>query len=127
MQEVLNQKVEAEIGEQGLDWWRSSGNSHMLTQAYQNSRQLCPRGKIRSRRTPGEYRYPVFPRREREIDRPGQVRDITIENLCQTIGEWLTSGRYTPGQIGILVRRNAEANLIIDALMRYRTPLGTRF
>ncbi|MGO1597285.1 MAG: UvrD-helicase domain-containing protein [Sphingobacterium sp.] len=126
MQEVLNQKVEAEIGEQGLDWWRSSGNSHMLTQAYQNSRQLVPAEKLGPDKPQGSIDIQYFPV-ENGSHRPGQVRDITIENLCQTIGDWLTSGRYTPGQIGILVRRNAEANLIIDALMRYKHRSGLDF
>src|SRR5690606_12707450 len=102
-----NKKVEAELGEQGLAWWRSSGNDHMLTQAYKNSRQLVPKEKTGPNKPQGSIDIQYIPV-ENGNHRATKVREITVENLCQTIGGWLKSGRYTPGQIGILVRRNTE-------------------
>ena len=56
----------------------------MLTQAYQNSRQLVPAEKLGPDKPQGSIDIQYFPV-ENGSHRPGQVRDITIQNLCQTI------------------------------------------
>lgn len=126
LQEVLNQTINSQLDAAGRDWWHSSGNDRMLVEAYRNSTQDIPAHKLSPGKPQGTIDIEYLPVTNGRY-RANQVSDLSVEKLCQTIGNWLQSGRYRPAQIGILVRRNTEAKLIIDALMRYKDQHGLQF
>lgn len=119
LQQVLNDIVIKDLDEQGQQWWTSSGNNQMLSKAYQDSTQEIPAHLLGENTPQGSIEVEFFPV-ETGSYRANQVKDISIENLCQKIAHWLQTGRYTPSQIGILVRSNAQAKQVIEALMTYK-------
>ncbi len=119
LQNVLENKVRESVDEQGLNWWLSTGNSELLIKAYQDSKQQVPAHKVNNLTEKGsvEIRYiPV----DSNAHRRSQVQDESLDILSEKISDWILSGRYTPKQIGILVRSNREARAVIERLMSYR-------
>src|SRR5690606_10789061 len=56
-----------------------------------------------------------------------QVMEEAVQHMCGKIGEWISSGRYASRQIGILVRSNAQAKLVIENLMLYKNSSGLSY
>ena len=126
LQRVLNEKVSESLGEEGMAWWTESGNANMLIKAYENSQQLIPESKLAPGEPKGSIEIEYFPVADGRF-RSNQVVEQSVESLCQHIGEWMRTGRYTPGQIGILVRSNAQAKMIIQSLMAFKNAEGLDF
>ncbi|ERJ61137.1 UvrD-helicase domain-containing protein [Sphingobacterium paucimobilis] len=119
LQHVLNEKVSEELSDEGLQWWEHEGNHNMLIQAYENSSQSIPQQKADNRVQQGSIEIDYFPVTDGRF-RAKQTVDNAAEQLCQKIGQWISTGRYEAKQIGILVRSNAQAMLIIQKLMDYK-------
>jgi len=119
LQQVLNDKVSENLGDEGMLWWTDSGNNQMLIKAYENSKQLIPSEKLQPGKPLGNIEINYFPVNDGRV-RNNQVMDASIEALCDKIGQWVMEGIYKPSQIGILVRSNAQAKMVIQKLMSYK-------
>ncbi|MBL1410692.1 UvrD-helicase domain-containing protein [Sphingobacterium faecale] len=126
LQQVLNKKVSEELSEEGLQWWQNEGNNTMLVQAYENSSQSIPPQKIDNTAEQGSIEIAYFQVKDGRF-RANQVIDDSTAHLCQKIGHWISTGRYEARQIGILVRSNAQAMLIIQKLMAYKNANNLAF
>lgn len=125
LQELLNQQIADELGEDEQQWWQQSGNHRMLIEAYQQSAQKAPQ-QLPDHQAQGRIEIEYLPPENGQY-RATKVRGASLEKLCDKIGEWVSSGRYRPEQIGILVRENKEAKLIIDALMAHKAKHGLAY
>lgn len=119
LQQVLNDKVAESLNEEGMIWWNETGNNNLLVKAYENSNQLIPQEKLETGLPQGNIEINFFPVSDGRA-RNNQVMEESVEALCQKIAEWIRSGKYKPADIGILVRSNAQAKLVIQELMRYK-------
>ncbi|MGB7526741.1 UvrD-helicase domain-containing protein [Sphingobacterium cellulitidis] len=119
LQQVLNDKVAESLNEEGLIWWNETGNNNLLIKAYENSKQLIPQEKLETGLPQGNIEINFFPVSDGRA-RNNQVMEESLESLCQKIAEWIRSGKYKPADIGILVRSNAQAKMVIQELMRYK-------
>jgi len=119
LQQVLNEKVAEDLTEEGLLWWKSLGNDNLLVKAYENSTQLIPKSKTESGKPQGSIEINFLPVTDGR-SRNNQVIQASVEALCEKIEEWIKSGKYKPSDIGILVRSNAQAKLVIQEIMRYK-------
>ncbi|MFZ4261846.1 UvrD-helicase domain-containing protein [Sphingobacterium sp. HJSM2_6] len=126
LQNVLNEKVNEVLNEEGKNWWNTSGNAELLIKAYAGSEQQIPVKKLDSSHPQGSIEINFFPVSDNRY-RNNQVMELATAAVCQKIGEWIQSGRYEPAQIGILVRSNKQAQTIIHALMRYKYEQNLNF
>lgn len=126
LQEVLNDKVMENLQDEYRQWWLDSGNSTMLIKAYANSTQQIPAHRLANSEELGSIEIAYLP-----VDdgrwRRNQVIEESLQRLAEKIGSWLSSGRYTARQIGILVRSNAQARQVIQQLMDYKNAQGLDF
>lgn len=119
LQQVLNEKVYESLDEEGKDWWMTTGNDNMLIKAYENSQQEIPAHKKGDLDKLGSIEISYIPVSDGRF-RKNQVMEESLLRLCQKIGEWFHTGRYQAKQIGILVRSNAQAKLVIQKLMDFK-------
>ncbi|WP_140937140.1 UvrD-helicase domain-containing protein [Sphingobacterium lumbrici] len=119
LQAILNEKVLDNLTAEGKEWWRESGNDNMLINAYENSQQRIPESKLADTSKPGSIDIVYFPVTSGAWRR-NQVEETSIETLCKQVGEWIGNKRYKANQIGILVRSNAQARLVIQHLMDFK-------
>src|SRR5690606_12991271 len=110
----------------GRLWWQQAQNNNMLVRAYADAQQAIPPDKLRNEAEQGSIEVVYFPVEDGR-HRANQVIDISISNLCHKIGEWIASGQYEAKQIGILVRSNAQALLVIQELIAYKDKAGLSF
>ncbi|WP_166336294.1 UvrD-helicase domain-containing protein [Sphingobacterium chungjuense] len=126
LQQVLNAQVQEALSAEDLRWWHQSGNDQMLVKAYENSHQAVPAGKQGPDKPQGEIDLVYLPVTDGRY-RSNRVAADATQKLCEQIGEWISSGKYRPNQIGILVRRNKEAQDVIQALMAYKQSTNLSF
>ncbi|TDS13982.1 UvrD-helicase domain-containing protein [Sphingobacterium paludis] len=126
LQEVLNDKVMDNLQAEAQQWWIASGNSEMLVKAYANSEQQIPSHRLENKGRQGAVEIQYLPVTDGRWRR-NQVTDTALDLLCEKIGAWLSTGRYKARQIGILVRSNAQAKLVIQQLMIYKNMSGVNF
>ena len=121
MQDYLNQKIEENGDEEVLTWWKEGQFDSVIIRAYENSHQKIPEKKLGEDKAQGTIEVGYVPLSSNNYNlRDSDVRPLIIQNLNQKIGEWISSQKYEPGQIGILVRTNQEAVEIIENLMEYK-------
>lgn len=126
LQEVLNEKVMRILDEEGRNWWLTSGNANMLHRAYQHSVQQIPPYRQNNPEKVGSIEI-QFLSVQNGFKRRNQVEEEALQLLCDKIHNWVSSGRYRPQQIGILVRSNAQARLVIETLMIHKNCSGLDF
>ncbi|WP_156305843.1 UvrD-helicase domain-containing protein [Sphingobacterium endophyticum] len=126
MQQILNEKVAEGLSNEDYGWWLEMGNDNLLVKAYENSAQLIPESKLSPGKPLGNIEINFFPVSDGRY-RNNQVIDQSLEVLCSKIGEWISNGTYKPSDIGILVRSNAQAKLIIQELMKFKNSEGLQF
>ncbi|WP_293933823.1 UvrD-helicase domain-containing protein [Sphingobacterium sp. UBA6645] len=119
MQNVLNEQVIESLNKEGKEWWTATGNDQMLIKAYEGSNQELPEQLQADAANQGSIEITFLPV-ENGARRRNQVEEASIDALCEKVAEWISSGRYQPSQIGILVRSNAQARLLIQQLMDYK-------
>ncbi|MDF2479035.1 MAG: hypothetical protein K0S24_4518 [Sphingobacterium sp.] len=126
LQEVLNEKVDENLDEDGKRWWAASGNNTMLIKAYENSQQEVPAHKKDDPDKLGSIEISYIPVSDGRYRR-NQVIEESLLRLCGKIGEWFRTGRYHAKQIGILVRSNAQAKFVIQKLMDFKKEQNLSF
>lgn len=126
MQHVLNDIAKDELSEEGLRWWTQAKNDSMLLRAYANSAQEIPEFKLQDPSKNGSIEIEYI-EVENSRFRANQVQEDSVQKLCKKVGSWISSGRYVPKQIGILVRSNKQAMLVIQKLMEYKNTTGIPF
>lgn len=126
LQDILNEKVFDNLTTEGKEWWKESGNDKMLINAYANSEQLTPDNKQADPSKPGSIDIVYFPVTSGAWRR-NQVEEASISALCKQVGEWITNKRYQAHQIGILVRSNAQARIVIQYLMDFKNTHSIEF
>lgn len=126
LQQVLNDMVHSSLSSEGLQWWRQQQNDTMLVRAYDNSAQEIPEFKVLNQDEQGSIEIEYLPVLDSRF-RANRVMEESIDKLCQKISEWIASGRYQAKQIGILVRSNKQASMLIQKLMEYKNNSGIDF
>lgn len=126
LQEVLNAKVMENLQDEAQQWWKNSGNSDMLIKAYANSEQQIPPHRLDDPERQGSIEIQYLPVSDGRWRR-NQVMDEALLLMSEKIGDWLSSGRYTARQIGILVRSNVQARQVIQQLLAYKNSSGLDF
>lgn len=121
IQKHLNQSIEENGDEEVASWWKEVHLDSVIERAYQNSSQKIPENKLGENKPQGTIEIDYIPLESNNYNkRDSDVRPVILQNLNQKIGEWMTTKKYTAGQIGILVRTNNEALEIIQNLMEYK-------
>lgn len=114
LQKHLNEKVRSEGGDAIFtDWWEKNGFDDIIVKAYEQSHQQ--KSPVTASGGTIEVNYLPVPNNKY---RDSQCRDKTLEHLAETINGWISTDRYTAGQICILVRSNKEARSVIEFLMQ---------
>ncbi|SMG40770.1 UvrD-helicase domain-containing protein [Sphingobacterium psychroaquaticum] len=126
LQEVLNEKVRESLPPEEWDWWETSGNDRMLIKAYENSQQEVPAHKQGADHPQGAIEIQYLPVEDGRYRR-NQVMEESLRLMSEKVGEWISTGRYEPRQIGILVRSNTQAKQVIQQLMAYKNESGIAF
>lgn len=95
--------------------WIANRFDTTIIRAYEDAVQEVPSHKV-SEYGGGVYVEFVQPKDDEAGSRilMGEFKHLACEKAFDQVTEWLSSGRFTPGDIGILVRTNAEARLLID-------------
>src|SRR5690606_3824916 len=126
LQQLLNKIADTELSEEGLQWWHASQNDTLLLRAYDSCSQLIPSFKVGDENPQGsiEIEYLTV---ENSRRRANQVEEESINRLCAKVTEWISSGRYKPKQIGILVRSNKQVLLVIQKLMEHKNAAGLQY
>jgi len=122
LQQLLNDKVQESLSEEAWQWWTASGNHQMLNQAYAQSQQEIPLHKINAPKQ-GSIEIEYLPVEDNRYRRQ-KVMDEALERLCNKIEIWISSKRYEPRQIGILVRSNTQAKAVIQKLLEHKNKTG---
>lgn len=126
IQKLLNEHIAADLSDEGQSWWNEMGYNHMIIKAYEGASQQVPKSKLQDKLQQGSITVKYL-EVENNVRRSSQVEELAVSSLCQQIEEWITSGRYRANQIGILVRSNKQARLIIHELMNYRNEKQLQF
>lgn len=118
MQKRVNERVAKEIGEERFQTvWEQSGLHTAITRAYEGAQQDVAEhhADIDGGSIDVEYlpRTTTDENGERTVS-AAEVRQAATEKCYEKIVHWIQSGTYQPGEIGILVRTNKEARLLID-------------
>ncbi|GAA4802717.1 UvrD-helicase domain-containing protein [Olivibacter ginsenosidimutans] len=126
LQEELNDKVRKGIGDEAYeDWWLRHGYDQQLINAYQTSFQQKPVHKSDTNRG-GQVTVNVLPlEKGNRSSRQKQTKELALHQMGDTVLQWLSTGKYLPGQIGILVRTNQEAQDVIEHLLSIQQGLAT--
>jgi ATP-dependent helicase/nuclease subunit A len=126
LQNVLNDTAQRELSDEGLHWWRQAQNDSMLVRAYENSAQEIPGSKINNVSKQGSIEIEYIAVDDNRW-RANQAQEESIMRLCEKVGSWISTQRYQAKQIGILVRSNKQAMLVIQKLMEYKNATGLSF
>lgn len=126
IQQLLNEHIATNLTTEGQTWWQEMGYDHMINKAYDGASQKVPEAKVLDESQKGSITIKYFDV-ENNVRRNSQVESLTVSSLSEQIEEWITSGRYQANQIGILVRSNKQARLIIHELMNYRNEKQLHF
>jgi len=116
MQRNINDTIDTQASNQALtSWWAEKGFNHIMTDVYAEVQQKT------TQRTPlgGTIDFNVL-----KTDADGAVLNKTtfkaeaLRKMVETLQRLLvTEARYQPGDACVLVRSNAEAVAVVDALM----------
>ncbi len=124
LQESLNARVRADLGdEQYNGWWMASGYHDTITRAYADSQQRLPTAKPKTGGTVEVAFIPV----EHNNHRPSAVKAEALYRMADALIGWIQAGTYRPGQVGILVRTNNEAREVIQFLLDSQREAGIAF
>lgn len=132
LQSRLNARIREELGENEYRaWWEASGYNDTIVRAYRDSRQRLPESLSRSGGCVQVEFIEVSS--DEDDDRTtkntaGQaVKAEALARMANALFDWLSSGTYRPGQIGILVRTNREARETIQFILERQRETGITF
>ena len=107
------------------NWWVASGNHDTIIRAYQDSSQEMP-SSPGQKKTGGSVQVDFIDVAHNN-HRLTSIKEEALTRLSDTLIQWISSGRYRPEQIGILVRTNGEAGEIIQHLLNRQRDTGVFF
>lgn len=118
MQSLVNDRIRIELGEDGYHAvWQNSTLDTAIVRAYDGAQQaVAPHNQlIDGGNIDIEYisKKSTEDGEERSLS-VSEILQISAERCYDRVSEWISSGAYQPRDIGILVRRNSEARLLID-------------
>ncbi len=114
LQNHINSKVTADGGTDLFEsWWKAEGFDKIISQAYQESKQQ----KAPSTPAGGSVQVNFIPVTDNRT-RASESRELALQQMAGELNAWISSGRYKPGQICVLVRTNGEARSVIETLMK---------
>ena len=114
LQAHINGKVIDDGGEDLYEsWWKKEGLDDIISSAYKKSFQQ----KASSTPEGGTVQVSFIPISDNRT-RASESKDLALQQLAETLNQWISSGRYKAGQICILVRTNGEARSVIEVLMK---------
>lgn len=122
LQNQLNEKVRSGMGEENYEnWWLKEELHLQITKAYNTSFQKKPHHRKNSG---GKVCVKVLPlEKGNRGARQNQTKEFALLYMGNTVLDWLQSRKYLPGQIGILVRTNKEAQEVIEHLLAIQQDL----
>ena len=113
LQNKINSKVTEDGGEELFEnWWKAGGYDRIIVKAYEQSHQ----NKAASTPAGGSIEISFIPVTNNQ-SRSSESKEEALDRMAITLNEWISSGRYTAGQVCILVRSNGEAREVIEHLM----------
>lgn len=126
LQEQLNDKVKNGIGEEAYEeWWQKEGFNQSIIRVYETSFQQKPLNKSSGNKG-GKVNVKIHPiEKGNRSSRQTQTKEHALLALGNQILVWIQTGKYLPGQIGILVRTNKEAQDVIEHLLSIQQSLST--
>src|SRR5690606_26550796 len=118
MQTLVNDRVLADIGDERYDsFWVASGLDTAISRAYDGARQnVAPHlADVDAGSIHVEYiaKKQMSEQGEQALS-AGDIRQIAAEKCYEQVAQWIHTDTYQPRDIGILVRTNSEARLLID-------------
>lgn len=124
LQQKLNDRILSELGEEEYQkWWASSDNHDTIIRAYSDSWQQLPASASRK----GGCVQVDFIEVGSNNHRANAVKEEALGRMAERLTEWISTGVYRPGQIGILVRTNSEAREVIQYLLDHQRKSGIMF
>lgn len=127
MQTLVNERVMTDLGEERYhEFWTASGLDTAIARAYNGaSQEIAPH---LADTNGGSIQVAYIPKKR--LDDRGEhtltaseIRQVAAEKCYEEVAQWIQTGRYQPRDIGILVRTNGEARLLID-YFQYRMREG---
>lgn len=118
LQSLVNERVAKELSEEHYaDFWAGNGLDTAITRAYADARQAVAPHLIGTEG--GSIHVEYFSAKRQEAGREyrmttGEIRQLASEKCYEKVASWIRDGTYQPRDIGILVRTNDEARLLID-------------
>jgi len=114
LQRHINERVTEDGGSSLFEsWWKSEGYDSIITSAYQQSQQQ----KAGSTPAGGTVKVSFLPVKDNRT-RASESKDEALQQLAEELNSWIISGKFSAGQICILVRSNSEARAVVEYLMK---------
>ncbi|MDF3078911.1 MAG: helicase UvrD [Sphingobacteriaceae bacterium] len=116
LQQHINNKVLEEGGQELFsEWWQAEGYDQIISNAYAQSGQEKAPSTLKG----GTVQVSFLPVTDNRT-RASESREEALERMASTLHEWICSGRYTAGQVCVLVRSNREAREVIEYLLQHQ-------
>lgn len=118
MQTLVNERIQSDIGEDHYHTlWENSGLDSAIIRAYEGAHQRVAPHNVHIAGGNIDITYLSRTREDEDGDRrlsAGEMRQAAAEKCYEKVYDWIASGTYLPREIGILVRTNDEARLLIE-------------
>ncbi len=127
MQALVNERVMADLGEERYEaFWTASGLDTAIARAYSGASQAVAPHLTDT--NGGSIHVAYLPKKRQDEHgehtvSAGEMRQVAAEKCYEQVAQWIQNGTYAPRDIGILVRTNDEASLLID-YFQYRMHEG---
>ncbi len=118
IQSLVNERAAEELSEKEYTtFWAGNGLDTAIARAYAGAQQEVPPHLINTEG--GSIHVEYFSAKRDEDGREcrmtnSELRQVASEKCYERVASWILEGTYQPRDIGILVRTNDEARLIID-------------
>lgn len=122
LQEAINKKVKEQLRDEHYKrWWQDSGKDTIMVDAYSGHEQAMPKNR---QKTNGKVTVDFIPVESNHTwARNQHTQSAAMEKMGTQIKAWITNEKYKAAEIGILVRTNKEARLIVDYLLSLQQSL----
>lgn len=125
LQEQINNKVfKNEEDAAVTEHWLSNELDQALLLAYSDAEQKVPSHRLPDK---GEVLVRFLEGEDEKSLLADEFREKACETCYEQIVEWLISGKYKAGEIGLLVRTNKEARLLVEFLIEKQQDAKMQF
>lgn len=127
LQEQLNASVEEDAGLALYEgFWQAKGWDQTIKAAYHDVVQELPDQFKAAKANKGIVDWIVIPTETNNKGRLNKLKPAIMARIAEQLHRWLVKEkRYQAGQIGILVRKNKEAQELLQYLKNYQREQGT--